>query len=74
MQAIELDATIDAHHQIHVNVPDTVPPGKARVILLFEPISQPAQNRVFGQFRGMGKVPKDFNDPLPDDFWMGEEQ
>ena len=74
MQALELDATIDARHQIHVDVPDTVPPGKARVILLFEPAIQPAQDRVFGQFRGMGHVPEDFNDPLPDEFWTGEEQ
>lgn len=72
MQAIELEATIDARHQIHVDVPDTVPSGKARVIVLFELAAGPAQERVFGQFRGMGHVPDDFDEPLPDELWLSE--
>jgi len=29
--------------------------------------------RVWGQFRGMMKMSPDFNDELPDSFWLGEE-
>lgn len=69
MQAIELEATVDEQHKIHADVPDIVPPGKARLIVLFEPVGALTQERVFGQFRGMGYVPDDFNTPLPDEFW-----
>jgi hypothetical protein len=48
MQAIELEATVDGQHQIHADVPDIVPPGKARLIVLFEPAGKLAGERVFG--------------------------
>jgi hypothetical protein len=70
MQAVELEATVDDQHRIHVDMPDIVPPGKARLIVLFEPLGKPAGERVFGQFRGMGHVPDDFDAPLPDEFWV----
>lgn len=72
MQAIELEATIDSRHEIHVNLPDSVPPGKARLILLFEAFRPEKQERIFGQFQGLGQVPADFDDPLPEAFWTGE--
>ncbi len=28
--------------------------------------------RVFGQYQGRIKMSENFNDPLPDDFWLGE--
>lgn len=38
--------------------------------------SQPSQNikkrRVAGLHEGMGWISDDFNEPLPDEFWMGE--
>ncbi len=74
MQAIELDATIDAHHGLRIELPENVPPGKARVIVLFEDPPSLAKPRVFGKFRGRYTVPEDFNDPLPDDFWAGESK
>lgn len=72
MQAIELEATIDAQHHIHVEVPESVPPGRARVILLFEPATEPAKERLFGRFRGQGQVPANFDEALPDEFWTGD--
>jgi hypothetical protein len=65
MQAIELEATIDARHGLKVDLPDNVPPGKARVIVLFEAAPVLEQRRVFGRFRGKISTPEDFNDPLP---------
>ena len=64
MQAIEIDATIDAQRAIHAVLPDTVPPGKARLILLYEPQKPQQQTREFGRFRGHGHVPDDFDEPL----------
>lgn len=33
----------------------------------------PAQKRVFGLHRGQIWVSEDFDDPLPDEFWLGDE-
>jgi antitoxin (DNA-binding transcriptional repressor) of toxin-antitoxin stability system len=35
------------------------------------PIVKPPQKRVFGQHRGQVWMSPDFDDPLPDDFWLG---
>ncbi len=32
----------------------------------------PLQQRVFGLHQGMGWMSDDFNDPLTDEFWLGE--
>lgn len=31
------------------------------------------KKRILGQHQGMGWMSPDFNDPLPDEFWFGEE-
>lgn len=77
MHAIELEASVDAKHEIHLAVPAHVPPGRARLILLFEESQtdgHSAGRRIFGQFKGQGTVPEDFNEPLPESFWTGESQ
>jgi len=77
MHAIELEASVNAKHEIHLTLPAHVPSGKARLILLFED-SQASRHlvtrRIFGQFKGQGTVPEDFNEPLPESFWTGESQ
>jgi hypothetical protein len=54
MQALELTTEINEQHQIHLQLPDTVKAGKAKVIVLLEDATevQPQKKRVFGQFRG----------------------
>ena len=32
-----------------------------------------SKKRVFGQYQGRGWISDDFNDPLPDEFWLGTE-
>jgi antitoxin (DNA-binding transcriptional repressor) of toxin-antitoxin stability system len=34
------------------------------------PIVEPPQKRAFGQYRGQVWMSPDFDDPLPDDFWL----
>jgi antitoxin (DNA-binding transcriptional repressor) of toxin-antitoxin stability system len=34
------------------------------------PLVKPPQKRVFGQHRGQVWMSSDFDDPLPDDFWL----
>lgn len=33
----------------------------------------PEQPRIAGLHAGLGWISPDFNDPLPDEFWLGEE-
>jgi hypothetical protein len=73
MQAIELQATIDENHQIHLQLPEDYPPQVAKVIVLLETISAPPlKKRQFGQFKGKIHIADDFNDELPDNFWLGD--
>lgn len=75
MQALELTAEINEQHQIHLQLPDTVKAGKAKVIVLLEDDAdtQPPKKRVFGQFRGKIEMTDDFDNELPDDFWLGKD-
>lgn len=46
-------------------VPVTAPNGEA--------VGTPGGKRVFGLHRGQIWISEDFDDPLPDEFWLGEE-
>lgn len=35
------------------------------------PVEAPIQKRVFGMHRGQIWMSNDFNEPLPEEFWMG---
>ncbi|MGB3559563.1 MAG: DUF2281 domain-containing protein [Geitlerinemataceae cyanobacterium] len=39
---------------------------------LGEVVPSLSKPRVFGQYRGQIWMSDDFNDPLPDEFWLGE--
>lgn len=72
MQAIELHATIDENHQIHLQLPVDYPPQAAKVIILLENIGKVSlKNRQFGQFKGKIHIADDFDAPLADEFWLG---
>ena len=77
MQAIELEAEIDENHEIHLKLPVDVRAGKAKVVVLYESTENadetPAQERrplKLGLFRGQIQMSDDFDDSLPDEFWL----
>jgi hypothetical protein len=71
MHAIELPADIDQNHQIHLQLPETVKMGKAKVIVMYEEEAQaPSKPLKLGLFEGKIKISDDFDDPLPDSFWL----
>ena len=37
------------------------------------PLSKPQANRVPGLDKGVIQIPDDFDAPLPDEFWLGEQ-
>jgi hypothetical protein len=75
MQAIELSAEIDQNRQIHLQLPKTVKAHQAKVIVMYEdePIDAGKKNRVFGEHRGLIETSDDFDAPLPDNFWLGDD-
>lgn len=38
-----------------------------------KPIEQTNKLRTFGQHRGLIEASEDFDEPLPDNFWLGDE-
>lgn len=71
MQAIELSAEIDQNQQIHLQLPKTVNAHKAKVIVMYEDESSPVLKPLkLGLFKGKIQISDDFNEPLPDSFWL----
>jgi hypothetical protein len=71
MQAIELSVEIDQNQQIHLQLPKTINAHKAKVIVMYEEESAPASKPLkLGLFKGQIHISDDFNEPLPDSFWL----
>ena len=71
MHAIELPAEIDQNHQIHLQLPETIKARKAKVIVMYEDeAAQPSKPITYGLFIGKIKISDDFDEPLPDSFWL----
>lgn len=70
MQAIELSAEIDHNQQIHLQLPKNINAHKAKVIVMYEETAQPLKPVTLGLFKGKIHLRDDFNEPLPDSFWL----
>lgn len=71
MHAIELPVEIDQNHQIHLQLPETVKTGKAKIIVMYEEVdARPSKPLKLGLFEGLIKTSDDFDAPMPDSFWL----
>ena len=72
MQAIEIEVNINEKHQIHLQLPDSIHAGKAKVIVMYEEGDSNKKNKPFeyGLFQGQIEISDDFDEPLPDSFWL----
>lgn len=70
MHALELPVEIDHNHQIHLQLPETVKAGKAKIIIMYEESAPPKKPFKFGLFEGKIQISDDFDEPLPDSFWL----
>ena len=74
MQAIEVEATVNKDHCIHVQLPDEWANKRVRVVILQEDEAQESAPKraplKLGMFRGQIKMSDDFDDELPDEFWL----
>jgi hypothetical protein len=80
MQAIELTTEIDENQEIHLKLPADVRARAARVVVLYEEPATEASEQPpdakpvkLGLFRDAIWMSDDFDDPLPDVFWLGDE-
>jgi len=74
MQAIEFSAEIDKNRQIHLQLPNNVSAHKVKVIVMYE--NEPTSDkpaRILGLHQGLIEVREDFDEPLPDSFWLGND-
>jgi hypothetical protein len=78
MQAIELETDIDENNEIHIKLPADVQAREAKVVVLYEqPAAQAPEQQSepkpiqLGLFPGAVWMSDDFDDPLPDNFWLG---
>jgi len=76
MEAIKTHVNIphDRRLVIDLQIPTTIPTGNTDVVLVFPVQEQqrPQRCRVLGTFRGKIRIADDFDNPLGDEFWLGE--
>ncbi|TRX00782.1 hypothetical protein [Candidatus Methylobacter oryzae] len=70
MHAIELPVEIDSNRQIHLQLPETIHARKAKVIIIYEEPERLVKPITLGLFKGKIQMSDDFNEPLPDSFWL----
>lgn len=71
MHALELPVDIDENHQIHLQLPEFIKARKAKVIVMYEDETAPLSKPIaYGLFAGKIQISDDFNEPLPDSFWL----
>jgi hypothetical protein len=73
MHAIELPVSINHQHQIVLQLPQTIQPQKAKVIVMYENFETKNKPMKLGLFQGKIEMSDDFNEPLPDSFWLNGE-
>ena len=74
MQAIETEAEVGDDHAIHVQIPDDWVTAKVKVIIIQQPEElnfTSKKSLKLGLFKGQIEMSEDFDDELPDEFWLG---
>lgn len=65
---LEIETDIDEQGEIHFKLPEGIRAKKAKIIIFGEEV--PTSGIKLGLFAGKIKTMNDFNEPLPDDFWL----
>ena len=70
---IAIKAHFDGKHLI-LDDPLELPTGKPLLVHIeVAPDSQPLKKRILGLYPGIAWVSPDFDEQLPDEFWLGRE-
>lgn len=70
MYALELESQIDQNHQIHLQLPEALQAQRVKVIVMYDQMVQSFKPLQLGLFSGKITQSDDFNEPLPDSFWL----
>ena len=72
MQAIEMQVQITGNREVRLKLPDNVKQDYVKVIIMYDVAEKSVpKKRQFGQFGGKIEISSDFDDALPDEFWLG---
>ena len=77
MLALQQNIVIPENHQVHFDfkVPESLSSGETEVLLIFQPIKKIVpKKRTLGLFKGKISASKDFDAPLTDSFWLGNNE
>ena len=77
MEAVKQRVFIPSNHKLRfdLDVPDSIDTGEAEVIVVFQPKEMKSgPKRKVGMFKGKVSMSEDFDDELPDSFWLGEDE
>lgn len=75
MQVIEFNADVGSTHEINLKLPEHIKNKTVKVIVIYDEekeSSHQEKQRQFGQFKESFFISDDFDDELPDSFWLGE--
>ena len=75
METIKQRIIVPTNHKVRLEltVPESIAPGEAEVLVVFsaKEKGQPRE-RQLGVLKGKVWMSDDFDEPLPDAFWLGE--
>ncbi len=76
METVKKRVFIPSNHKLHfdLDVPKSIDTGEAEVLVVFQPKDKgkPPKRRL-GMCEGRVFMSEDFDDELPDSFWLGED-
>ncbi len=72
MQAIEMKAQVTNNHEIIISLPEHIRNKTVKVIIMYDKEPEKNSERQFGQFKEPFFIADDFDNELPDSFWLGE--
>ncbi len=76
METIKQHVHIPEDRRVHIDLkaPDSIKSGDAEVLVIFQSVRESrVQKRKLGIIRGKVFMSDDFDEPLPDSFWLGED-
>ncbi|MDZ7699464.1 MAG: hypothetical protein U5R49_21850 [Deltaproteobacteria bacterium] len=76
METIKMHVDIpdDRRLVLDLRVPASIPTGRTELVLVLhgQKKEEPQRSRELGAFRGKIRIAEDFDKPLEDAFWLGE--
>jgi len=73
MQTLEVQAEVDQNHEVHFTLPDSWKSHKVKLFVIeYIEENTPLKKREFGGLEGKIHLTDDFDDELPDSFWLGQ--